>query len=180
MSEALSIEWFPSEYGAMNLLSWPGSGFSPEAQAVSRRAAEVVTDWERSQALFGEKSAAISQLRTLANECADQDWDGYDARAIDPQAVAVAESFLRALPRGVALPEFAPEPDGSVSLDWIHSRNRLFSMSVGDGYRLAYAWLDGTDKGHGVASFDGAVIPPRILDGINAIMNDGNAAVRVA
>lgn len=164
----------------MSPFAKPGSGFSSEAEAVSRKAAEVANSFEQSQALFGEKSAAISQLITLANECADQDWDGYNACAIDPQAVLVAENFIRALPRGVALPEFAPEPDGSVSLDWIHSRSRLFSMSVGGSDRLAFAWLDGTDKGHGVAFFDGGMIPLRILEGINAIANDGNASFRVA
>lgn len=157
-----------------------GSGFSPEAQVVSVMAAEVISRFEQSQALFGEKSGAIWQLWTLANECAAQDWDGYNARAIDRQAVCMAEDFVRALPRDVAFPEFAPEPDGSISLDWIYSRNRLFSMSVGHTNRLAFAWLDGTDKGHGVAYFDGRAIPLRILEGINAIMNGGNASIRVA
>lgn len=163
----------------MNLFARPGSGFSSEARAISKKAAEVVNNFEQSQALFGEKSEAISQLWILADECAEPDWDGYNGRAIDRQAVLVAEDFVRALPPGVALPEFAPDPDGSVSLDWIHSRNRLFSMSVGGSNRLAFTWLDGTDRGHGVAYFDGAMIPPRILEGINAIVNDGNASVRV-
>ena len=180
MSEALSIASSPTDFRSMIRFALLGSGFSSEAYAVSKIAAEFVNNFEQSQALFGEKSAAISQLWSLMNECADQDWDGYDARATDPQAVLMAENFVRALPGGVALPEFAPEPDGSVSLDWIHSRNRLFSMSVSGSNRLAFTWLDGTDKGHGVAYFDGYIVPRRISEGIKAIMDCGNASVRVA
>ena len=180
MSEALSIEYFSPGYEPMNPFVPSGTASSSEAIALSEKTAEVVSNFEQSEALFGEKSAAIMQLRTLANECADQNWDGYDARAIAPQAVLMAEDFVRALPQGVALPEFAPEPDGSISLDWIHSRSRLFSTSVGGSNRLAFTWLDGTDKGHGVAYFDGGTIPPRILEGINAIVNDRNASVRIA
>ena len=61
------------------------------------------------------------------------------------------------------MPEFAPEPDGAISLDWIQSRHRLFTLSISASNRLAYAWLDGTDKGHGVARFDGRTIPRRVL-----------------
>ena len=90
----------------------------------------------------------------------------------------MAESFLRALPEGVRIPEFAPEPDGSISLDWIQSRNRLFTLSVGSGNRLAYAWLDGADKGHGVARFDEENVPHLILECIKGIVSHGNAALR--
>ena len=96
---------------------------------------------------------------------------------IDPMAMINAEAFVRALPIGVPLPEFAPEPDGSVSLDWIQSRTRKFSLSVGRSQRLAYAWLDGTDSGHGVATFDGSIIPPRIIEGIFAIAKNGHAPI---
>src|SRR6266550_5433638 len=96
-------------------------------------------------------------------------WDGADAAAIDPLAVLMARRFLRLLPEGVPLPEFAPEPDGSISLDWIRSRNRLFSLSIGRSNRLAYAWLDGADKGHGVVHFDDCNVPELILNHIVAI-----------
>ena len=98
---------------------------------------------------------------------------------VHPVAVLQAKSFLRTLPDGVSLPEFSIEPDGSISLDWIESRDRLFSLSIGENNRLAYAWLDGTNKGHGVENFDGQQIPKRILDGITLIIPNGNASVRL-
>ncbi len=180
MSQAVSIARPSLGYPALNAFLQLGSAFSAAAKVGRKAVAAVVEAEERSQALFGGKSEAISRLRELANECADEGWDGDGACAVDPLAVRLAESFVRALPQGVVLPEFAPEPDGSISLDWIQSKNRLFSLSVGINNRLAYAWLDGTDKEHAVAYFDGERIPPRILEGITAIMNHGNAPLRVA
>lgn len=132
---------------------------------------------ERSQALFGDKASAISQIWALANECAEPGWDGDGALPLNRLAVFKAIAFIRVLPDGVPLPEFASDPDGSISLDWIQSRSHLFSLSIGTSNRLAYAWLDGTDKGHAVARFDEENMPPRILEGIRSIMNGGNAIV---
>lgn len=164
----------------MNVHARPGSAISPEAVAVAKAASAVMDAGERSQALFGIKAAAISELMAIANECAKPDWDGNDANAIDTLAVLKAKDFVRALPDKMPLPEFAPEPDGSISLDWIESRHRLFSLSIGASNRLAYAWHDGADKGHGVALFDGINVPSRVLDGIRAIMSHASTFLRAA
>jgi len=156
------------------------SAVSQEAQTVRFAVSAVVERAERSQALFGDKAAAISQLQAMAIECSEPGWDGDEAYAINPLAVFIAEHFVRALPNFIPLPEFAPEPDGSISLDWLPSRHRLFSISVGTNNRLAYAWLDGADKGHAVARFDGDRIPQRVVEGITAILSHGNASIRTA
>ncbi|HEV7928092.1 MAG TPA: hypothetical protein VGR14_22260 [Verrucomicrobiae bacterium] len=114
-------------------------------------------------------------MLALASEYASD-----NTTSVDPCAIVIAQGFLRALPEGVALPEFSVEPGGSISLDWIESRSRLFSLSIGGNHRFAYAWLDGTNKGHGVESFDGQQIPERLLDGITAIVRNGNASIRPA
>jgi hypothetical protein len=169
-----------SGYIALQALAGGRSAISPEARKVYEAATLVVQSAELSQVLFGKKAAALSQLVALASECSQSGWDGKDAAALDPVAVSSAERFVRALPDGLPLPEFSPEPDGSISLDWIWSRNRLFSMSIGHSNRLAYAWLDGADKGHGVARFDGQIVPPRVLEGIKGIVGQGHAGLRAA
>src|SRR6266567_3104229 len=108
---------------ALQALACGSSAISPEAHAVHKAATDVVESAERSLALFGEKASALSRLAALATECAEQGWDGDDAVAIDPITVLSAERFVRAMPDDMPLPEFAPEPDGSISLDWIQSRN---------------------------------------------------------
>jgi hypothetical protein len=162
-------------HAALSSYARGGSAVSDEAMAAQKAAMAVAESAERSQALFGEKAAALSKLRALSKDCGEADWDGADASPINADAVFNAQEILRALPSGYTLPEFAAEPDGSISLDWIESRNRIFSISVSAGLRLAYAWLDGSDRGHGVAQFDGERIPNRVLEGIREITGSGNA-----
>jgi hypothetical protein len=166
-------------YAALNAYAQPGSAVSAEAQTVTKAAFDLMRSAEDSQSIFSEKFSSISQLRQLADECSMQGWDGYDAAPIDAIALINAQNFLRALPSGTALPEFAPEPDGSISLDWIQSRYRLFSLSIASSNRLAYAWLDGTDKGYAVAHFGGSIVPQRVLAGIKSIVGDSNAPIRI-
>jgi len=165
-------------YAALQAYVRGGSAVSSEARATQEAAAAVVESAEQSQALFGEKAAALSQLWVIAAECNEPNWDGAGAIPVDVGAVVNAGYVIRALPAGIPIPEFSPEPDGAVSLDWIESRNRIFSVSVGAGSRLAYAWLDGSDRGHGVAQFDGERIPARVLEGILGIMRRDHAALR--
>lgn len=167
-------------YAALNAYAQASSAVSFEAQIVTKAASDLMKSAEDSQSIFKEKRIAISQLRALAVECKEQGWDGYDASPLNSVAFINAENFLRALPNGTALPEIAPEPDGAISLDWIQSRHRMFTLSIGPSNRLAYAWLDGADKGHGVARFDGLTIPPRVLAGIQSIVIHGIAPVRTS
>lgn len=120
---------------------------------------------------LGRKSTAISQFWMLVEEYANAGWNGEDAEPISETAAGIAAQFVRALPEDVPLPEIAPEPDGCISLDWIQSRTRLFSLSVGTGAALAYAWLDEGDSGCAVAPFDGQTVPPVVLGGIRRIVD---------
>lgn len=138
-------------------------------------AAAVMRSVSESQALFGAKAAMISQLWALVEEHAAPNWDGEEALPLSAIAACEAEAFIRSLPDGIPMPELSPEPDGAISLDWIRSRHCLFSLSIGTSNRLAYAWLDGSDRGHAVARFDGEQVPPRIIEGIRAVMSRGDA-----
>ncbi len=178
MSQAFSTLSLLAGYPAIQGFSRPSSAISSEAQAVRNVASEMVQHAERSKSLFGAKSEAISQLWTMFDECSEPDWDGSGAEPLNGVAAGAVVSFIKALPERVPMPEIAPEPDGAISLDWIESRHRRFSLSFGRNNRLAYAWLDGSDKGHAVARFDGVKIPLRILEGIQSIMNHANAAIR--
>ena len=114
---------------------------------------------------------AISECWALVEECAENGWDGNDGAPISAIAAQRATAFIRVLPAQFPLPEMAPEPDGAISLDWIRSRDRVFSLSIGAGRRLPYAWIDRTDSGHAVAFFDGTTVPPRMLEAIRRIMD---------
>lgn len=171
----------PSDgFSALPAFEWENSAVSHEAGEIRKAARAVISEGERSQALFAGKAALISELVALEAECGEEDWDGHGARPIDFLAVEQVKRFLRTLPDRIPLPEISVEPDGSLSLDWIHSQSRLFSVSVTGRNRLAYAWLDGTDSGHAVARFDGQSIPLRILQGIEAAVGARDATIRSA
>jgi len=177
---SLAVGVYCLGYSALAAYSRVGSAISSESAAARRSAFAVVESGERSYALFGGKAGAISELQALANECADAGWDGEAAAGMNSLAVSTAQDFVRALPEGLPLPEFAPEPDGSVSLDWTASQHRRLTLSIGNSNRLAYAWLDGADKGHGVARFDGSNVPPRVLEGIQSILSHARTSFRAS
>jgi len=172
MSTTLSIDTasFRGPSTAIGLLS---TAVSKEAGWVTRDTKKVGDALDRSQSLFGKKSEAISELYLVADECSEENWDGHGALPLEPWAVRTAERFIRVLPEDLPMPEVNPEPDGSVGIDWAVGPRRIFSVSFGANLRLAYAWLDGTDRGHAVARFDGESIPPRILAGIRQLTGIG-------
>lgn len=155
-----------------------GTAISPEAGAVRRSATAARESIEQSIALFGQQADCISEIFAAAAEHSQPDWNGEGADPVSLLAADRAVTFIRAVPRGFPMPEIAPESDGSISLDWIYGRSRILSISVGVSERLAFAWIDGTDRGHAVARFDGDRIPPLILDRIRETM--GHASVRAA
>jgi len=165
----LTIGLLMAGYAATAALSRPNSAVSREAAAVRRNASSVVERAEDSFALFGPKSLALSELAILASECRGQDWDGYGAEPLNPSALMLAQDIIRSLPDDVPMPSFSVEPDGCVSMDWIPSKVRTFTLSAGKTDRLPYAWIEGTDRGHAVARFMDGQLPPRILQEIKRI-----------
>lgn len=156
-------------YAAMAALSRPSSAVSREAFAIQSGASSIVERAEQSVALFGPKAGAISELSCLASECTRPNWDGYGAIPLDPRALQVAVEIIRSLPDDLLLPSFSVEPDGCISMDWMPSRNRTFTLSVGKSDRIPYAWIEGTERGHGVAKLTGGQLPHRILQEIKCI-----------
>lgn len=173
------IDFLASYTGLVNYARG-SNAVSAEAQIVGQAAVGVGSEIEGSEALFGPKARALEELAAVAAECAVPDWDGYGAKPVDPWAVVSAEMIIRGLPDGIPVPEVGAEPDGAISLDWIHSRHRMLSLSVSGDSRLAYGWIDGSESGHAVVGFDGVRLPDRLLSEIGRIMSDAGASVRAA
>jgi hypothetical protein len=170
MLEPVSAVGFQLGIAAIYALARRGSAVSAEAKLVQASAEAIVERVEHSDALFGSKTAVISELWGLAQSHADAGWDGGEALPVDRHAIALAVAFVRALPDDGEMPEVAVDPDGAVSLDWMPSRHRMLSVSfAGNSDRLAYAWIDGTDRGSAVARFDRSTVPMRLLHAILAV-----------
>ena len=166
MLEPVSIVGFSV---ALYALARPGSAVSAEAGQVRACAVTLVDHVESSDALFGGKTAVISALWALARSHSEIGWDGGEALPVDKRAIGLASAFIRALPDDCDLPTASVEPDGAVTLDWLVSRHRMLSISfTGDSDRLAYAWIDGTDRGNAVAKFDRDTVPKLLMQTILA------------
>jgi hypothetical protein len=157
---------------ALHAFAGDTGAISPEAKAARKTVGEVVNFAEASEALFGRKSTALAQLSDMAAQHSQLGWDGADADPVDGAAAGRTRAFIRAIPDYLPLPEFSPEPDGEISLDWVADHGRSLSISIGPADRLAFAWLDGNDKGHGAVFFDGKQIPDRILQELDRIAQD--------
>lgn len=147
-----------------------GGPVSLEGRFVVQSEFDIQSRTEASVALFGEKEQVMSTIYETAVDCRIADWDGYGALPLSSKSVAYGIQFVRLLPDNTPMPEVSPEPDGMLALDWAASKSRRLSVSFCDSERIAYAWLDGSDRGHATARFDGQAIPQRVLDAINAIM----------
>jgi hypothetical protein len=178
MHEPVSMTRLPDVYAVMNVAAGDGTAVSPEADTIRRSVSAAMESMHLSIALFGPRTEAVSEVLAVAAKHGQSDWDGEGADPVSVFAADRAIAFIHALPGSVPVPEVAPESDGSISLDWVCSRSRVLSISIGVSDRLAFAWLDGTDQGHAVARFDGERIPSLILERIRETM--GHASVRAA
>lgn len=157
-------------YVLLQPLAQRSSAVSPDAQFLAHGADAVLTTAESSISLFGAKGEALSNLATVSAESAIEDWDGYGALPALAEGIEAAASFIRSLPSNLALPEPSVDPDGEISLEWLDSKDRIFSISFGKSDRVAYAGIDGTDRWRGTEHFDGQTIPRFLLMGIERVM----------
>ncbi len=89
--------------------------------------------------------------------------------------ILLAAMLIRSLPDGTPFPDCAEEPDGDMSLDWMVDRNHILSLSIGRTSRIPYAWVQGSQSGHGVADFDGQHFPAELAPILQAIMGPQKA-----
>jgi hypothetical protein len=132
---------------------------SPEGGRVNQALSEVRNQQDRSIALTGKTQAVLSSLRVLLEES-----------DIDFAALEEAEGLIRLLPRGIPAPEFASEDDGAIMMEWLPSRQRMVSVSVAGRGRLAYAWLNGSERGYGVARFNSRKFPEVLLQVVRSVV----------
>lgn len=145
--------------GTQMVLARPTSGVSDAAGTVTQRASQVIEQVERSQALYGPARATIQAMLEMAGGCHEPDWDGYGADPVLQEGLDRAAAFIRALPGDLPMPQPSIEPDGEVALEWLVARNRMLSVSFGEGERVAYAMVDGTDKLKGVVRVGPGSVP---------------------
>ncbi|MDH3975578.1 MAG: hypothetical protein OEV42_14970 [Deltaproteobacteria bacterium] len=109
-------------------------------------------------------------LKEITEECANDNWDGYGANAINVNSLIEAKRFTDTLPTTLPLPEVSVDPDGDISFEWYVRPRRVFSVSIGSDCLLSYAGIIGLNKVHG-EEFFGDEIPKTITDNIQRIFS---------
>lgn len=172
MAEPILAVTLVAGYTGLAQIRRRDTAMSSEAREVHRTSLTVRDYEEASIALFGRKASALNRLHEVLSECSESDWDGYGAEAYSPDAAFRAEQLIRSLPDQALDVEFGVEPDGTISFDWDLTNVRNFSLIVGESDRIAYAWIDGTDRGHAVARMASGNLPDRILNELQPFLPD--------
>lgn len=152
------------------------SAVSDAALGVTKSLSEIDRRQEGTQFWFGRQTEAQSELRMVLDGLVLD--DEQEAVKIDTEQNVMR--MVRALPNDLPLPEMGIDPDGEISLDWICSRTRMFSISVSGSDRLACAWMNGSDRGHAVVRFAGRSLPKLLLLQLREIVGDAPPSLRLA
>jgi hypothetical protein len=135
-------------------------GLSTTSVGVSAEATELQECVKRSFRHYLEPrlQLLLPEIQEAASE---------QASRVDEATIRAAELFAYYLPRFGPLPEVSVDPDGEISFDWIApSGNKMFSVSVNNQSRLAYAgWFGEKSRIHGVEQL-AENCPQEILRGI--------------
>ena len=131
-------------------LAASSGGVSPEANALQEQVNQSVTHY-----LQPRLNLLVPEIEALADET-----------AVKSETVKAAIRFAYCLPRLGPLPEVSVDPDGEISFDWMAPTGELFSVSVNDQSRLAYAgWFGEKSRTHGIEQLvEGC--PQEIIRGI--------------
>lgn len=134
---------------------------SKEAICVQKLFHETRQELQSSVSLGHSRETWRNQLIEAWQQATTKGWDGYDADAVQPNALNSAYAFIDAFPSNLPMPEVAIDADGEISFDWFAAPRRQFSISVGPHNVLSYAGLFGHDKVSGRERFQGTV--PRVF-----------------
>lgn len=176
MFKPVSLVAFAIGTATMTSYVRSSSAISDDANQVGLAISKVLEGRLDTESLLGTKGATLSQLMEAVEELAIDD----DQVPVDERTLRNAELLVLALPDNLPPPIVGVDPDGAISLTWSASRTRLFSVSVSDSARMAYAWMDGSDKGHAVERFSSPSLPTRFLSSLQSIIGNEAPALRAA
>lgn len=116
-----------------------------------------------------DRTILMNELTSLYLERRIADWDGDEAMPVTRFSFDLARKFVEAVPKGMPMPGVSTCSDGSIEFDWMPSRGRAIGVGIHNSNRLSIAWLNGSDRGHGVLEFKGEVLPKELIQLIRSV-----------
>jgi len=139
------------------------TGVSKEANILQKNVENALTHLYDNESMGSWLREARGILQEIAEEHNEPNWDGYNALPVNENSLYRADEFLRMLPLNVSLPNIDVDPDGEVSFDWYNDSDDVFSISIGETGRLAFAGMFGPSEVHGVEYFNDEIPKPILL-----------------
>lgn len=89
-----------------------------------------------------------------------------EQESVSRETANQARRFAVLLPKSLPIPEISADPDGEISFDWVSNTGKMFSVSIDETGRIAYAGRFGErSKIHGVEQLSDP-LPQEVLRGI--------------
>jgi hypothetical protein len=157
----------------MNTVGWPmtalicttlagtANGQSHEARYVASKLSRVRYPLQDLRSIGVQ--ALLDDLSSIADECAEDGWDGYAGRRVSPRSLMTADQFIRCLGSDMRSAELGVSPKGWVTVQWGHSPRWTFALSITDDGLLHWAALFGSARSQGTTPFTGTM-PANIAD----------------
>lgn len=154
-------------------LSEEGRFVRSQAAAQSERYREPVSQGTA-------RSRAETELFEVLEEHREDGWDGAHAPGFSNELFRIAMELLQQLPRDVADPEFAMEPDdGSLSVEWSSGYRQIVSLSLNPTGRIILTALQGDNATQGVYSLREGTLPNTVLSLIREVSPVSAAGKRI-
>ncbi|MFZ0034295.1 MAG: hypothetical protein WAK60_04825 [Sedimentisphaerales bacterium] len=128
----------------------PISGYASKiAGFVAQQIKKSLDMLQESNALGFTAKGTFQQLDEVFEECSSEGWDGERAKPISVEVLHCAKRFLNSFQLGIEAPEVGAEPDGSITLEWYRSPNKVVSISINPDGWVYWAALIGASRRHG-------------------------------
>lgn len=155
MNAEAAIDWYTEP------LAPKTTGVSGAAEIILKKAEEASrhffdSPFRSHNVRYGLKSRSriLTDLYNALIGCFSDDWDGYGAKAIADNLPGKAFNYLSGFSSKIPSPEFSPEPDGEIAIEWCGENGAVISLSVGLSNRIHFAAIfpDG-NRLHGTESY---------------------------
>ena len=125
--------FFDQGFLATGVVSEIGNQLTEESRSLSQQVGWPVS-------LLTTTDLILTRLSMLHSECKVGNWDGYEAKPVDEGTINNAlELAISLCDKGLSIPEFTPDPDGEIALEWYGDDNSVASVSVGSSSLITYA-----------------------------------------
>ncbi len=116
---------------------------------------ESVSRLEANTHIAMHRHELFDELMDTYNDCDEDGWDGYGAKAMTPEAYSNASCLIQLLPSSIVPPEIGPTNDGNVAFDWSNGPKKSVTLVINGFGDIYYAQILGRRRKSGYDYLEG-------------------------